>query len=362
MAPVQGSNVVKDGNSVYVVVPYLILRCRRRWRSYVVICRSCAPSIATTSALPPHTRKLELAGPDLGVMVLLRLLRAVPLSGLVFILSGCEAPLPATPPNSVVVNPGDPWAEWLAIANAAPMDRDIERAVTLCSVLADSEAGLAPFVQFLGDPAVDPEKKIVAIICLTPQRHRLAPFEAQLSEWTATGQEETTRKLATHALGLLDSTSAMQRMKLLLDDPQRPVRETAMGVLLSFHPELVRERLQAFWDDPETSTAIREQVILGMPPHLVKPFIGLYSAAATDYRLTEASRMKSISVLGQLGSREHLAILRKCVDNDPDDGVKEQARGALALLEAAQGLAPVPQGQGVTENVATPPLPSDPPA
>ena len=242
------------------------------------------------------------------------------------------------------------------------MDRNIERAVALCSALADSEAGLAPFVQFLGDPTVEPEKKIVAIICVTPQRHHLAPFEARLSEWTGTGQDESTRKLATHALGLLDSPSAMERMKILLDDPLRPVRETAMGVLLSFHPELVQERLQPFWDDPETSTAIREQVILGMPPHLVGSFIGLYGDAATDYRLTEASRMKSISVLGQLGSREHLAILRKCVDNDPDDGVKKGARGALALLEAAQALAPVPQGHGVTENVAAPPVPSGPPA
>ena len=135
-----------------------------------------------------------------------------------------------------------------------------------------------------------------------------------------------------------------------------------MGVLLSFHPELVQERLQLFWDDPETSVAIREQVILGMPPHLVEPFIGLYGEAATDYRLTEVSRMKSISVLGQLGRQEHLAILRNCVDNDPDDGVKERARGALALLEAAQGVAPLPPAAGANEYDVAPPAPSGPPA
>ena len=293
---------------------------------------------------------------------MLRLLRVVPLCGLAIALCSCEAPLPAVPPTAVAVDTSDPWAEWLAIADAAPEARDIERAVALCGVLGASQVGLTPLVAYLGDPAIDPEKKIVAIICLTPQRHGLAPFEAQLREWTGDGEDEDTRKLTTHVLGLLDTPSAMERMKELLDDPARPVRESAMGVLLSFHPELVQERFQAFWDDPETSVGIREQVILGMPPHLVKPFIGLYSDAATDYRLTEASRMKSISVLGQLGTGEHLAILRKCIDNDPDDGVKERARGALALLEAAQGLAPVPPVQGATESVVAPPAKSGPPA
>lgn len=295
-------------------------------------------------------------------MVLLRLLWILPLCGLAYTLGGCEAPLPAAPPAEVAAKPSDPWAEWLAIADAPPEMRDIERAVTLCGALGETEDGLAPMVAYLGDPSVDPEKKIVAIICLTPHRHRLAPYEARLREWTGAEQDETTRKVATHVLGLLDSPGAMARMMALLDDPARPVREAAMGVLLSLHPELVQARLQPFWDDPETSVAIREQVLLGMPPHLVAPFIGFYGEAATDYRLTEVSRMKSVSVLGQLGSREHLEILRNCVDNDPDEGVKERARGALALLEAAQGIAPVPSEQGATEHVVAPPAPSGPPA
>jgi hypothetical protein len=295
-------------------------------------------------------------------MVLLRLLWIGPLCGLAYAFCGCDAPLPATPPAEVATIPSDPWVEWLAIADAPPELRDIERAVTLCGALGATDGGLAPMVAYLGNPAVDPEKKIVAIICLTPHRHHLAPFEEDLREWTGAGQDEATRKVATHVLGLLDTPSAMERMMVLLDDPARPIREAAMGVLLSFHPELVQARLQSFWDDPETSVAIREQVVLGMPPHLVESFIGLYGDAATDYRLTEVSRLKSVSVLGQLGTREHLAILRNCVDNDPDEGVKERARGALALLDAAQDVAPVAPGQSATENVAAPPAPSGPPA
>lgn len=293
--------------------------------------------------------------------MLVQLLRILPLCGLAMALCGCEAPLPSTPPaaGGVAVS-GDPWTEWLAIANADPMARDMERAVTLGSVLASTEGGLAPMVEFLGDPAVAPEKKIVAIICLTPQRARLAGYEARLRAWTAADQDEEMRKLATHVLGLIDSPGALERMKELLGDGARPVREAAMGVMLSFHPEFVRDRLQAFWDDPETGTPIREQVVLGMPPQLVQPFIGIYGEAATDLRLTQTSRLKSVSVLGQLGTREHLAILQKCVDNDPDELVKERARGALALLEAASSLPPAPQGPG--DPGAAPPSPSGPPA
>lgn len=293
--------------------------------------------------------------------MLVQLLRILPLFVLVIALGGCEAPLPSTPPpTGALPVTGDPWTEWLAIANADPMARDMERAVALGSVLASTEGGLAPMVEFIGDPAVAPEKKIVAIICLTPQRKHLSGYEARLRAWTAADQDEELRKLSTHVLGLLDSPGALERMTELLDDSARPVREAAMGVMLSFHPERVQERLQAFWDDPETGTLVREQVILGMPPHLVQPFIGIYAKAATDLRLTQTSRLKSVSVLGQLGSREHLAILKQCIDNDPDDVVKERARGALALLEASTSLVPSPAAPG--ESGAVPPAPSGPPA
>lgn len=291
---------------------------------------------------------------------MLRLLRIVPLCGLLWTLGGCEAPLPSSPPVAPIATEGDPWAEWLVIANAEPVERDVEKAVALCSALAETEGGLTPMVEYLGDASVSAERKIVAIICLTTQRGRLGVFESRLKEWTAASQDEETRKLSTHVLGLLDTPGAMARMKELLEDGARPVRETAMGVLLSFHPELVQDRLQAFWDDPETTTLIREQVLLGMPPHLVGPFIGVYGDGATDLRLTEVARLKCVNVLGQLGTQEHLAILRKCVDNDPDVTVKEQARGALALLEASTSPAALSPGQGAAENA--PPVPSGPPA
>jgi hypothetical protein len=42
--------------------------------------------------------------------------------------------------------------------------------------------------------------------------------------------------------------------------------------------------------------------------------------------------------------------------------VKERARGALALLEAAAGLDPVPAGQGEAETLPPTATPSGPPA
>lgn len=292
----------------------------------------------------------------------IQMLRVFPLCGLSFALIGCEAPLPSVPSPEVGSSPGDPWTEWRSIADAAPMERDMERAVALSSALATSEVGLTPLVEYVGDSAVPADKKIVAIICLTTQRDRLAPFEERLRGWTGPDQPEETRKMATHVLGMLSTPGAMERLKSLLEDSQRPIRETAVGVLLSFHPELVQERLQPFWDDPETSVSIREQVVLGMPPHLVAPFIGIYGEAVLDTRLSATARLKSVSVLGQLGAREHVEILRKCVDNDPDEVVKERARGALALLEAAAGLDPVPAGQGEAETLPPTATPSGPPA
>lgn len=292
----------------------------------------------------------------------IQMLRVFPLCGLAFALMGCEAPLPSAPSPEVASSPGDPWTEWRSIADASPMERDMERAVALSSAMAYSDVGLTPMVEYVGDPAVPADKKIVAIICLTTQRDRLAPFEERLRGWTNQDQPEELRKMATHVLGMLATPGALERMKELLEDGQRPVRETAMGVLISFHPELVQERLQPFWDDPETSVSIREQVVLGMPPHLVAPFIEIYGEAVLDTRLSTTARLKSVSVLGQLGAREHVEILRKCVDNDPDEVVKERARGALALLEVAPGLDPVPPGPGEAESLPPIATPSGPPA
>lgn len=286
-------------------------------------------------------------------------LRIFSFCGLFFALVGCEAPIPSAPPAEVTPSSKASWAQWLEIADAPPAQRDIERAVLLTSTMAKTPEGLTPMVAYLGDPSVDAEKRIVAIICLSTQQSELAAFESTLSSWTEPEQDEQTRKLATHVLGLLDTPDALKRMSLLLDDSARPVREAAMGVMLSFHPERVQDRIEAYWDDPETSVMSREQVITGMPPELIKPFIRLYGDAATDLRLTSMVRLKSINVLGQLGTQEHIAILRRCVDNDPDDEVKEQARGALALLEATSGPLPAPVEQRTVD--ATQPSPSGPP-
>jgi len=256
---------------------------------------------------------------------------------LLLILHGCEAPLPETPPHLEQTAPEATFAAWQAIAAMPPANRDVEQAILLTSRLATAAEGLAPLVAMLGDPAETGERKVFAIVCLTSQRDALQSHESQLLEWAAAGQPAETRKLATHVLGLLNSPAAIAAMKLLLEDEDRPVRETAMGVLLSFHPEVVAGRLAAFWDDPATSPAIRDQVVLGMPPHLVGDFLPIYAGAAADHRLSEPARLRAISVLGQLGGAEHAAVLAACVENAPEASVKDHARGALALLRVTAG-------------------------
>lgn len=268
---------------------------------------------------------------------MLRHLRILLGSALLLVFQGCEAPLPATPPAAEQPDATGAFEAWQAIAATTPMNRDVEQAVLLTSTMAAAENGLAPLVAVLGDVKVSAEQKVFAIVCLTSQRDRLQDYEAPLLQWVATGQPAETRMLATHVLGLLKSPGAMATMDALLADSDRKVREAAMGVMLSFHPEVVADRLNAFWADPETSAAIRDQVVLGMPPHLVADFLPIYASAAVNLGLSEPARMRAISVLGQLGGPEHVAILEQCVAQAPEDAVKDHARGALALLQASTG-------------------------
>jgi hypothetical protein len=86
----------------------------------------------------------------------------------------------------------------------------------------------------------------------------------------------------------------------------------------------------------------------------VETFIGLYAASVTDLRLSSTARQKSVSVLGQLGNGSHVAVLKQCAEQDPDETVRSMARGALALLESASG-APAAAADGVDPQTASGP-------
>lgn len=250
---------------------------------------------------------------------------------------GCEAPLPEMPPSAAQPNAAQAFEAWRSIAATPPQDRDVERAVQLTSIMAAEPMGLAPLVALLGDTEVSGERKVFAIVCLTSQREALPAYEGQLIAWSAPEHPADTRKLAAHMLGLLESPTALAAAGKLLDDGDRVVREAAMGALLSFHPEMVSARLMAFWDDPETSAAIRNQVVLGMPPHLVASYLDIYASAAVDHRMSEPARLRAISVLGQLGEAKHIPVLEECIATAPEPVVQEHARGALALLRVSAG-------------------------
>lgn len=266
--------------------------------------------------------------------------RSVILGACLWILfAGCEAPLPAAPPANTEVEamPDDPFRAWKAILDTPAADRDVEQAIALTGQLAKTEAGLAPMVKLLADEAASADEKVFALICLTTQREALERHEARLLAGVDPELPPETRKFSAHALGLLNTRQAREAVKGLVADTDPSVREAAMGVLISFHPDLVSDRIEAFWANPETSVAARDQVLLGMPPHLVERFVRLYAEAVGDARLSVVARLKAVRVLGQVGGEEHIAVLEACMETDPDAAVREQARGAAAMLRTTSG-------------------------
>ena len=71
-----------------------------------------------------------------------------------------------------------------------------------------------------------------------------------------------------------------------------------------------------------------------MSPELVERFTDLFAEAVLDQEMTAGARYKAATVLGQLGSADHVAVLEKCATSDPDPYVRERAEGGLALLKA----------------------------
>ena len=253
-------------------------------------------------------------------------------------LPGCEAPIPSTPPQaSTTLDPNSAWAEWQAIAVSDQTGWDVERAIELTAIMSESPNGLTSILEFIGSESTSAQAKVLVVICLTSMREELASYGPFLSALTENGQPSETRVFATHLLGMVGTAKAVTRVVGLLDDTDRAVRESAMGVLVAAHGEQVVERLQEFWEDPDTTVAIREQIILAMESTLVERFLPLFADAILDTRLTSACRYKAATVLGQAGGPEHIAVLQQCVDSDTDPYVRERAHGGLALLEANFG-------------------------
>jgi hypothetical protein len=253
-------------------------------------------------------------------------------------LPGCEAPIPSTPPQtSAILDLNSAWTEWQAIAAGEQAGWDVERAIELTAIMSQSPKGLTSILEFIGSETTPAQAKVLVVICLTSIREELANYGPLLTALTDDGKPSETRVFATHLLGMVGTPEAVDRAVGLLDDTDRAVRESAMGVLVAAHGERVADRLQQFWKDPDTTVAIREQIILAMESTLVERFLPLFADAILDMRMTSACRYKSATVLGQAGGPEHIAVLQQCVDSDTDPYVRDRAQGGLALLEARFG-------------------------
>jgi HEAT repeat protein len=171
-------------------------------------------------------------------------------------------------------------------------------------------------------------------MCLTATREALVPYTAELQALVAPERPVGVRTFGAHALGLTGTDDAAATLLPLLDDGARPVREAALGVLVSFRGADVTTRLAAFWDDPETSVAIREQIILGMDPTLVGAHLDVFADALGNLELNSAARYKAATVLGQAGDARHLPVLEASAAKDPDPYVRERAKEGLVLLRA----------------------------
>jgi len=253
---------------------------------------------------------------------------------LVWCNNGCEAPLPAPPPATPTLTAADAWTAWQEIVARGQADWDIERALELTGIMAASPDGLQPLLTAIGDGTVSAHAAVLAIVCLTPLREDLTPYAADIASLTAADQTSAIRAFGTHLLGLVDRDDAKSQVAALLDDPDRAVREAAMGVLVTMDGERVAHRLESFWNDGDNSTAIREQIVLGMSPALVEKFLPIFAEAVADQQLNPGARYKAATVLGQAGTADHISVLRGVVDSDPDPYVRERAEGGLALLRA----------------------------
>ncbi len=225
---------------------------------------------------------------------------------------------------------------WMSLEELAAIDT--QQAIVLVQRMAEEgPEGLDPVLEILGSPDASPSSKVLAVICLSP----LIPTDAgeglfaPLMAMTEPEHEVSTRACATHLVGLFGPDKVLDRIRELLNDPERRVSTAALLIAFPKGMPEAAARVRPFWEDETTTMHEREQLILAFPEQHMATHLDLFISALMDHQLGAQARIRAIGVLGEATGDKIVETLAAVTnEEDVDAQVKVSAAGALAAVQA----------------------------
>lgn len=252
-------------------------------------------------------------------------IRLIPASFLLLAVAGCWQETPRSPEPE----PEELLQDWLKLADVPVPDMDFGKAQLIGNRLAEAKR-LDLILNVLGDAAANPKLKVLAVVSLTAMAN--TGIETRLLEFVAADREATTRACAAKLLGLVNSDTARDRLKTLIDDPEHRVRVTAILMLLRAGAPEALAKIPEIWASPETQISERTELVLSIPEAALSEFSPLLVEAAGNHDMDYESRRRAITALGRLGGAEAIPVLEAAVADDPIPALKELAQDSLSAV------------------------------
>ena len=241
------------------------------------------------------------------------------------------APPPATPESAAMTNE-ELLARWQELAKSAAKETmNSQEAVEIAAKLAQSDlAALNPILDVLADPGASPYAKVMAVASLTPIVN--PGMTERLVALTKAESDATGRACATQLLTGIDGENIDAVLEGLSTDTERRVSFAAMRGLASRGSEKGRQALAALWDQPDTTAAERNEIVMALSARFSKAQIVVFEKAVVDSTLDELPRLVATTVLQQVGGQSAIEPLTACAEKDASEQVRASAKGAIKAI------------------------------
>ncbi len=290
------------------------------------------------------------------------------------VLVGCDssappsAPAPIVPTAPVVPTapamPTDPQAmydRWKAIVTNPAENAQSLEAFNLAAELSKSSPELVDkMVDLLVDPTTSQDSRYMIMTCLdAAYSPNLLPRMLTLVE---PGVDPVIRTLVTINLTRLNDPQAQEKVRQLVNDPERRVKLAALSGLVEMGDQDSRKVLQEYYFTEGLPAEYRGRIVhvlSTMPQASEAP---LYIAALQDGTVDEASRLLAVSAVGRMGEVSALPAL-EAVANDaasPEE-LKKIAASAVNVIKEKAGQSSASTAPATEPTPAPEPAPAETP-
>ncbi len=262
-----------------------------------------------------------------------RFILAVILCVLLGIVFSCKPEQQSNETTKPALN--DLYQAWYTQTTLQKENIDYQTTLSLSAQMISlyGEEAINKIFSVLENQQEKPLAKYLAVMALTPYIRE--NWGGKLFPLTEPDKEVNTRVCALALLSLIQTPEVTNHLKKLANDSEERVQfEVLTALAKRGEPEGI-QRIQSLWEKSKDNPDKREHILLSIPSTEIPNFLPLFRESAQDTQLSLTVRREAIMQIGRYGkSSEDEDVLKKILDTDIDNSIKELTQSALDAVHA----------------------------